>query len=388
MTSIRKKTENRIVEKIKLKTLVDNLPLGMFLFDKNGLIIAPNLLFCDIFSVKQDKIEGKNIETLLKSSFKKEIEKPAPGNELLQKQLIELINNRGETFHAEVRAFNSGVNNQILYLCTLVNQNDEKHLESELKKQIDLKDSFKDKLEEENELSEMKSRFLSIASHEFRTPLAGILSSLNLINRYLSADQEAWFKFKNREKVVNHLDKINESVKNLTTILQKFLALGNIEKGEIPVKPISFDLRKTIAKQSVQFQVICKPGQEITHTHEGRKVTAKLDKYLLKNIMNNLLSNAIKFSPERSKIHIISKISNKEISITVSDNGIGIPKSEQNKIYRRFFRARNALTYEEGTGLGLNIVRKYVELMNGAVSFESEENKGTTFTVTFPNILK
>lgn len=385
MASGRTSVQNNIIQDLKPKVLIENLPVGIFLFDYSGVIVASNQLFCEIFSVKQAELEGKKIDTYLKSSFKKEVEKPSPGNERFQKQQIELLNNQGETFQAEVSAFDSGIDNQILYLCSLVNRKDRKKLESELQKQIDLKDSFKDKLEEENELNDMKSRFLSIASHEFRTPLAGILSSLNLINRYLVADHETWSKFINREKVVNHLDKINESVKNLTTILQKFLALGNIEKGEIPVKYIKFNLKKTLASQAAQFQEICKPNQRISYVHESRNVTVSLDKYLLKNIMNNLLSNAIKFSPENSSIRVSSEITKNEIRIAVKDHGIGIPQSEQNKIFLRFFRARNALTYEEGTGLGLNIVSKYVELINGKITFDSEVNKGTTFKIVFPN---
>jgi len=368
-------------EEIKLSSLFDELPFGMFLFDEDDIIIAANKIFCDIFSVSKKEVEGQSLQKHLPENFEKQI----PFKEQIHKQLLELKNKNGKIFQTKIQEFNSSVDSKRVFLGTISDKKSVNRLESELLKQIDLKDSLKDKLEEENELSEMKSRFLSIASHEFRTPLAGILSSLNLISRYHDADQETWFRFKNREKVVNHLDKINESVKNLTTILQKFLTLGNIEKGEIPVKPISFDLRKTITAQTAQFQEICKPGQKITYNHDGSKVTVNLDRHLLKGVMNNLFSNAIKFSPDNSKILVTSKISDKEIYITVKDNGIGIPQTEQNKIFRRFFRARNALTYEEGTGLGLSIVRNYVELMNGKIIFESEENRGTTFNITFIN---
>jgi hypothetical protein len=239
--------------------------------------------------------------------------------------------------------------------------------------------------EQENELFEMKTRFLSIASHEFRTPLAGILSSLNLINRYLEADQQAWLKFKNKEKVENHLSKINESVKNLTTILSKFLALGNIEKGDIPVKFTSFDLKKTIESQRSQFQQISKPGQKILYHHKGKETSVFLDKYLLKNIMNNLFSNAIKFSHENAEIQLRSELQGDTIKIEISDNGIGIPEEDQNKIFSRFHRAGNALSFQEGTGLGLSIVKNYVGLMNGSITFESKLNRGTTFYITLPN---
>jgi len=376
--------KNKLFEKIKLKDVFDVLTQGMIVFDENDIIIGANQIFCDTFSVYKKDIEGRLLDDFLNKKFYSSKNKDV----ILQNQYIELENKEGEKFQAEHRRLNSEITDKPIYIATIINQKSQVKLESELQKQLDLKHSLKDKLDEESELSDMKSRFLSIASHEFRTPLAGILSSLNLINRYLEAEQKAWFEFKNKEKIINHLQKIDESVKNLTTILQKFLALGNIEKGEIPVKQFKFDLKKTIAKQVSQFQQICKPNQQIIYSHTGRKVSVKLDKYLLKNIMNNLLSNAIKFSPDHNNIYVHTSLSKNVIKIIVQDYGIGIPKAEQNKIYRRFYRAKNALTYEEGTGLGLNIVRKYVEIMKGKINFESDENKGTTFIITFTNEMK
>lgn len=375
-------TDNKLFEDIKLKDIFDTLSQAIILCDDNDIIIAANQIFCDGFSVNKKDIEG---QPLNKFFSQRHIESK---RRLSQNQLIELKNKDGKTFELNFKALNSTLEDKTVFFGTIINQNRNKQLESELQKQIDLKGSLINKLDEESELSEMKSRFLSIASHEFRTPLAGILSSLNLINRYLNAEQESWFQFKNREKIINHLEKIDQSVKNLTNVLQKFLDLGNIKKGEIPVKPIKFDLRKTISGQVAQFESICKSNQKIIYHHEGKKVNVSLDKHLLKNVMNNLLSNAVKFSPENSKIYVFTLISDYEISIKVKDQGIGIPKSEQAKIFRRFFRAKNALTYEEGTGLGLNIVRKYVELMKGKITFESDENKGTTFNITFTKTMK
>lgn len=264
----------------------------------------------------------------------------------------------------------------------LGNKRDLMELEK-LKVQLNKKELIIKELEQQSELSEMKSRFLSIASHEFKTPLTGILSSLNLIDRYLDADIQNWRKFKNREKVENHLLNINESVKNLTTILNNFLSLRNLEQGEIPVNNINFDIKEMLEGQQLQFQQICKTGQQILYLHKGKKKNVYLDKHLFKNIMNNLLSNAIKFSPENTEIEIISEITGNSLQVEISDQGVGIPAKEQKKIFRRFFRASNALINEEGTGLGLNIVKKYTELMNGDISFKSTENSGTTFYLTF-----
>jgi len=262
-------------------------------------------------------------------------------------------------------------------------KNDLTELEK-LKNQLRKKELVIKELEQQSELREMKSRFLSIASHEFKTPLAGMLSSLNLIDRYIEADLKNWIHFKNRKKVENHLRNMHASVKNMTTILNKFLSLGNIEKGEIAVNKIRFSIRKMLQDHTAQFQQICKAGQQIVYMHKGRNTMVYLDKHIFKNIVNNLLSNAIKFSPEHSEIELTSSIIGNQLTIKLTDQGIGIPASDQQKIFRRFFRATNALTNQEGTGLGLHIVKKYTGLLNGDISFESEENSGTTFELTFP----
>ncbi len=127
-----------------------------------------------------------------------------------------------------------------------------------------------------------------------------------------------------------------------------------------------------------------KPGQKINYQHIGKEKMVLLDKNLLRNIINNLLSNAIKFSPENTKIELLSEIDTNTIKLVVQDQGIGIPSHQQNKIFSRFFRAQNALNYEEGTGLGLNIVKKYIDLMKGNISFDSKQNMGTTFYISFP----
>lgn len=382
------KKDKFLIENIKLITVFEDLPMGSILLNENGQIIMANNIFLDKFSFTKEKLIGKSIGSILSFPTKKKytdfrglFDEASP----TKKQITEIKDPQGIVYRIEFSLYDSVVGKKKFYMGFIVINREEKDLKKELKKQITLKDSIKDELEQENELSEMKSRFLSIASHEFRTPLAGILSSLNLIDRYLEADQQTWFQFKNRKKVANHLSKINESVRNLTTILQKFLALGNIEKGEIPIKYAKINLKKNIEAQSLQLQEICKPGQNISYKHKGHLTIVALDKYLLKNILNNLLSNAINYSHENSEIQLTSEVTPKTVNIIIKDKGIGIPEAEQGRIFRRFFRANNALTFQEGTGLGLNIVKNYVERMNGNITFESKENVGTTFNVTFPN---
>jgi len=369
------------------------LPFAILLMDLDGVIIKTNKKFRDSFLYKSKaNLEGNNFEKLISESSKEKFAKimlisedGALSFSGLPNQYLEIVDAKEKRWSIEIGSFYSDELKMHFLVGVLANEMKIFKQQKSLKRQVELKNKFKIELEQETELNDMKSRFLSIASHEFRTPLAGILSSLNLINRYLNADEQSWNKLKNKDKITNHLDKINESVKNLTTILNKFLSLSNIEKGEIPVKFIKFDLVQLLTEQVAQFQVVKKTGQTINYKHNGKVKNVVQDKHLLKNIMNNLLSNAIKFSPENSEIHLLSKTIKTKINIIVKDSGIGIPTVDQKNIFHRFFRAKNALTYQEGTGLGLNIVKQYVELMGGSISFNSEENIGTTFSVSLPN---
>lgn len=229
-------------------------------------------------------------------------------------------------------------------------------------------------LAKEKELSELKSRFVSMASHEFRTPLATIKSSMSLVKKY--------GEMKEMEKQDKHIAKINSSINNLTDILSDFLSVSKLEEGKVENVSEDFNLKGFISEIISDIKSIAKDGQNIIYTHSGGE-TVSLDKKLLKNILLNLTSNAIKFSPEGKSIEINSEFKKSSIKISVKDNGIGISKEDQKHLFERFFRGRNA-THIQGTGLGLNIVARYVELMNGTIMVSSEENKGTTFILTFP----
>lgn len=229
-------------------------------------------------------------------------------------------------------------------------------------------------LERERELNELKSRFVTTASHEFRTPLGTILSSVSLISRYTNSDEQS-----KREK---HIDRIKSAVNNLTEILNDFLSLEKLEEGVIRNNLEPMHLEKFMKDIIDEMRALLKSGQKIKYQHIGNFEIA-LDCQLLKNVMLNLISNAIKYSPEDKEILVKSEITNEEIKIDVIDQGIGIPDEDKPHLFQRFFRANNAGNIQ-GTGLGLNIVKKYIELMDGKIYFESEFGKGTTFTVTVP----
>jgi signal transduction histidine kinase len=233
---------------------------------------------------------------------------------------------------------------------------------------------LKEALEKEKELNELKSRFLSMASHEFRTPLTTILSSASLISDYnLSA---------RKEKIQKHTERITSAVNNLNNILGDFLSLSKIEEGKVTVDYKKFNLPNLVEELQNEIKGICKSGQKIVSEHEGDS-EIELDPNLTRNILINLLSNAIKFSEENKSVYIKTIANKKTIKLIVTDEGIGISKEDKTHLFQRFFRGENANNIQ-GTGLGLNIISKYVELMNGIIEVESELEKGTTFIITFP----
>jgi PAS domain S-box-containing protein len=231
-------------------------------------------------------------------------------------------------------------------------------------------------LQKEIELNEMKSRFVSMASHEFRTPLSAILSSASLISKY--------DKTEDNEKRLKHINRIKSSVTNLTLILNDFLSVGMIEEGKVYANYSLFNLKELHNDCVLEISTVKKENQKITNGFEGLEKEVNLDKQMVKNIYLNLLSNAIKFSDDGKEITLLTKVSDSEIKIIVRDNGLGIAEDEQKKLFERFFRGKN-VTNIQGTGLGLNIVAKYIELMAGEITFNSELNKGTTFTILLPN---
>lgn len=232
-------------------------------------------------------------------------------------------------------------------------------------------------LEREKELSDMKSRFVSTASHEFRTPLSAILSSISLIEHYKAVEED--------DKRQKHIERIKSSVRNLTDILDNFLSLDKLEQGKVEAKATTFNLNEFIVDIIEEMEgMLKKKRQKVTFEHNGETEVYQ-DKKILGNVLLNLLSNAVKYSPEEKEIHVTVDTKDGQVAISVKDEGIGIPVEVQKNLFTKFFRASNAVNIQ-GTGLGLNIVKKYVELLDGSISFSSKEKEGSTFTVEFPAI--
>ncbi len=228
------------------------------------------------------------------------------------------------------------------------------------------------KLEKEKELRKIQNRLFSLASHELRTPIAVILTSVqNLLNFF-----GKWTEEKQKQK----LKKIEITAKNMGSLIDEIMEVSRVEVEKLEIEYTGFDLEDFCQKVIHNLDSHLKNNQQIKLITKGLLPEVYLDKKLLKYIISNLLCNAIKYSWEESIIKVTLKQENSEIILEIRDQGIGIPEKDKNKIFEEFYRGENVGKIH-GSGLGLSLVKKCVELHKGTISFVSEEGKGTTFTV-------
>ncbi|TXE10466.1 PAS domain S-box protein [Gelidibacter salicanalis] len=249
-------------------------------------------------------------------------------------------------------------------------------LDNENKRRIKAEEKTKIALKREIELNELKTKFLSLVSHEFKTPLSGILTSTVLLGKYkLTEDQEK------RDK---HLKTITSKVHYLNNILNDFLSVERLETGKVNYTFKTFKLSKVLNEVIYNANMLLKDGQNINYPDNIDDMSLHQDEKILELSLSNIVHNAIKYSPEHTNIDI--KISQNEHNTVfrIKDNGIGIPEVEQKNIFNRYFRAENVLNIQ-GTGIGLNIVKGHLENLGGTISFTSEEHEGSVFKITLPN---
>jgi PAS domain S-box-containing protein len=248
-------------------------------------------------------------------------------------------------------------------------------LNKEMEQRKKVEAQIRGMLEKEKELNELKSRFVSMASHEFRTPLGGILTSVSLIAKYPKTEEEP-----KREK---HIQYIKKSVRSLTNILNDFLSLDKLDQGKVVSSPMEFNFTSFIDETVGELRETTEKEHFMEINHKDSEIILFQDREMIRNVLLNLISNAIKYSPEKSTIKIRTQLLGSKVLLEIQDQGMGIPLEDQKHLFGRFFRANN-VTNLQGTGLGLNIVKRYLDLMGGQIEFTSNENVGTTFKVFLP----
>jgi signal transduction histidine kinase len=230
-------------------------------------------------------------------------------------------------------------------------------------------------VQREKELSEMKSKFVSTASHEFRTPLATMLSSAELLEHYsesLGQDEKR-----------NLLQTIQSSAKRMSEMIDDVLTLGRAESGVLKLNLGPTNLRELCGRVVAEFRIAQGRHHVITLDDRFDRLEAMMDERLLRHILNNLLSNAVKYSPQGSEVKFVLERRDENAAIEIQDRGIGIPPEDQPRMFESFHRASN-VDNRPGTGLGLAIVKKAVELHGGEISLQSAVGDGTRFTVVLP----
>lgn len=405
------------IEKIKFEALFQYASIGILVVNKQGeIILANSFLLTQFGYTSASELTGKKMEVLIPNRFHSEhvhdrngyIEKPSRRPMGIGMDLY-AARKDGTEFPVEVSLNNYEAGGEFFVIAFVNDTTKRKEIEnatlqqkeqlatinkrmeefnSDLEKQVVLrtsqlqetlteleisKEELLKALSKEKELGDLKSRFVSMASHEFRTPLSTILSSASLVSKYVKEDEQ--------DKRDKHINRIKSAVSNLTDILNDFLSIGKIEDGKLIAHFTYFNIKELITEVCNEIAGITKAGQRITYHHAGKEMV-HLDASLLRNVMNNLLSNAIKFSPQSGTMEVKSELTDNRILLSVKDSGIGISEEDRHHLFERFFRGAN-VTNIQGTGLGLHIVEKYVELMNGNIECESELEKGTSFIITF-----
>ena len=386
--------------------------------DSDGKIVVANPMAEQLFGYEHNGLIGLGLEDIIPERFRSNhslfrkgyFEDPAPRRMGTGRDLLGLRKDKKE-FPVEISLSYTKLKNEVLVMAFISDITQRKKAEealkkseeqlilyaAELEKKVHMRtealnntvdklerevserkkavDEMHKALEKERELNELKSKFVSLVSHEFRTPLSTILSSASLISQYNEKNES--------EKIDKHVGRIKSSINHLITILNDLLSLGKLEEGKVQPQIETLSLTSFLAEIKEELSTTLKPGQTINIECEQLVESFTSDSKILRSVFFNLISNASKYSGENKPIYIQCGSNEEEITFSVQDEGMGIPEDDLKHIFERFFRAGN-VTNIQGTGLGLNIVKRFVDLLGGRVYFTSEYEKGSTFTFTIP----
>ena len=372
---------------------------GLVVVDASGAILMHNPRLNTLFGYDKGELLGKPIEVLLPDAARARhsAHRDSYNKKPVQRSMgqgMDLWGKRkdGSVLPVEVSLNHFSVDDKryVMGLVTDItlrrraeealqrtNQELEQRVEQRTAELRTAEHNVREALEKEKELHALKGRFVSMASHEFRTPLSTIMSSVDLIARYTEAAAD--------EKVEKHVARIRAKVREMTAMLNEFLSLERIEQGQVLCTPVEIDIVHLCIELLEELRPLAKPGQTIDYDHQGEQRTVMLDRPILGNMIVNLVTNALKYSNEGQAAELRTRIDGDRLTITVTDRGIGIPKEDQQHLFERFFRGGNT-TNIQGTGLGLNIVTRYLDLLGGTIAFQSEPGH-TVFTVELPQRL-
>lgn len=300
-------------------------------------------------------------------------------NESGDKMEFETMHQRkdGTTYPVHITLEASILGDREVFVSIVLDITEQKNYTKKLEETVELRTKqLEVALEKEKELNELKTKFLSLVSHEFKTPLSGILTSSMLLGKYTLESQQV-----NRDK---HIKIIEDKVNYLNAILNDFLSIERLETGKENYKFSTFRLSKVLNEVVYNANMLLKEGQQVKYPENIDDISLTQDEKTIELALSNLVHNAIKYSSEHTDVTIKITQNDTDTIFEIADAGIGIPEKDQKNIFNRYFRSENVLT-TQGTGIGLNIVKSHIENLGGSISFKSKEHVGSTFILTVPN---
>ena len=377
--TLRKQAE---AERHHLATIFDESLNEIYVFDVKTLKFI-NVNFGALKNIGYTLEELKQMTPLdikpndNKTEFRKTIDVLLKNN--VGKIEFETLHKRknGSIYPVEVHLQLSNLGDKNVFVAIILDITERKNYTTRLEKTVEERtQQLEVALSKEKELNELKTNFLSLVSHEFKTPLSGILTSSQLLSKYQLGEQQ-----KKRNK---HIKVITDKVHFLNNILNDFLSIEKLETGKLNYKFSDFKLSKVVNEVVYNANMLLKEGQKMKYPDDIDDLALYQDEKIIQLVFSNILHNAIKYSAENTIIELKIMQNNKHTTFVVKDRGIGIPEKDQKNIFERYFRAENAIN-TQGTGIGLNIAKNHIENLGGTMYFESKENKGSIFSVTFPN---
>lgn len=355
----------------QIEAILESSSDAIVLIDRESRIVRANSSFSSLFAWSPDVSLSDVLMQVDKASpeYERFIYTLASVRDTgkLSSAEISILRRDGTAFYADVAMapLSKDPDRRGFVICSLRDITRRKQIEEELRRS----------LKREKALGELKARFVSMVSHEFRTPLASIQTGTDLLKNY--SDRMS------PERREEHLDRIQAQVRHLAGLLEDVLTIGRDDSAGTPFHPNWINLDEVCRALVEDIQLSLAHPHEIHYSFGGQDPMVYADPKLLQRIVNNLLSNAIKYSPDRAPVRFEVKVDHDIASIEVRDRGIGIPEEDQPFLFSAFHRARNVGTVS-GTGLGLAIVKRAIDAHGGSVSVNSEVGAGTTFLVTLP----
>jgi PAS domain S-box-containing protein len=300
----------------------------------------------------------------------------------VEKLVVESIHKRkdGTEYPVETHLQLSKLGERDVFVAIILDITERKNYTNKLERIVQQRTKqLKHALGKEIEINQLKTKFLSLLSHEFKTPLSAILTSALLLSKYQLTEQQ--------ERRNKHIKTITDKAQLLNNILNGFLSIEKFDSGKLSYQFSNFKISEIVDEVIYNARLLIKDGQQIKYTEKTEGLSLYQDEKIIELILSNLLHNAIKYSPENSSIYLDIDQNDEHTTFTINDAGVGIPEMAQNKIFDRYFRAENVMG-TEGTGVGLNIVKSHLDNLKGNIYFESKENVGTKFIVTIPNTAK